>query len=246
MHARTPFALATSALFLLACGDPTSTAGRSVPPASPHAPMESPAPTETDWITLFDGTDPAAQWRGFRQAEFPSGWEVRDGCLVHVGPGGGDIVTRRAFGSFELELDWKVTPGGNSGIFYHVREDMPNTWETGPEMQILDDGTHQDGKDRLTCAGADYALYPAPLGAVKPVGQWNRARILVEGMHVRYWLNGVKTADFVRGSDDWKARVAASKFSTMPGYAKHARGHIALQDHGDEVWFRNIRVRALD
>lgn len=208
--------------------------------------MESPATDEKGWITLFDGGDPAVHWRGFRQEGFPTGWEVRDACLVHVGPGGGDIVTRREFGSFELELDWKVTPGGNSGIFYHVSEDMPNTWETGPEMQILDDGTHQDGKDRLTCAGADYALHPAPLGAVKPVGQWNRARILVEGMHVRHWLNGVKTADFVRGSDDWKARVAASKFSRMPAYAKNARGHLALQDHGDEVWFRNIRVKPLD
>jgi hypothetical protein len=176
---------------------------------------------------------------------------VKDGCLVHLKSAGdhtaaGDLITRDQYGNFELELEWKVTPGGNSGIFYHAAEDTNNIWQNAPEMQILDDSTHNDGKDRLTSAGADYALYPAPVGAVKPVGQWNQVRIVADKGHIQYFLNGVKTCDFQRGSDDWKGRVARSKFSKMPRYATNARGHIGLQDHGDEVWFRNIRVRTLD
>jgi hypothetical protein len=158
----------------------------------------------------------------------------------------GDLITREQYGDFELELEWKVAPGGNSGIFYHAAEDTNNIWENAPEMQILDDSTHNDGKDRLTSAGADYALYPAPVGAVKPVGDWNQVRIVADKGRIQYFLNGVKTCDFQRGGDDWKGRVARSKFSKMPKYATNSRGHIGLQDHGDEVWFRNIRVRSLD
>jgi hypothetical protein len=207
--------------------------------------------TESGWVTLFDGGDPSKNFRGFRKDAIPSAWVVKDGCLVHQKTAGdhtaaGDLVTREQYGSFELELEWKVTPGGNSGIFYHATEDTNNIWENAPEMQILDDSTHNDGKDRLTSAGADYALYPAPVGAVKPVGQWNQVRIVADKGHIQYFLNGVKMCDFTRGSDDWKGRVARSKFSKMPRYATNARGHIGLQDHGDEVWFRNIRVRSLD
>jgi len=204
------------------------------------------------WVTLFDGGDLAANFRGFRSEKVPSSWVVKDGCLVHLksaGDGrmvGGDLVTRESWCSFEFELEWKVTPGGNSGIFYRASEDTTNIWENAPEMQILDDAAHNDGKDRLTSAGADYALYPAPLGAAKPAGQWNHARIVADGNHVQYFLNGVKTADFIRLSDDWKDRVSRSKFAKMPRYATNTCGHIGLQDHGDEVWFRNIRVRSLD
>ncbi len=228
------------------CRDTTSTAGVT-PVAAPNSIAVSQSQASNrPWVTLFDGGDPAKNWRGFKKESVPTDWTVEDGCLVHSGKGGGDLVTRQSYGSFEFELEWKLAPGGNSGIMYHVSEDANNTWETGPEMQILDDSIHVDGKDRLTCAGSDYALYPAPIGAVKPIGEWNRIRMLVEGMHIQYWLNGVKTADFIRGSDDWKRRVAESKFSKMPRYATNSRGHIALQDHGDRVWFRNIRVKPLD
>lgn len=240
--------LASSALLLLAtltgACNATSTSGVKAPPAPVS--VANTAQADKGWVTLFDGGDPAKNFRGFKKDQFPQGWVVKDHCLVHTGPGGGDIITRDSYGSFELELEWKLTPGGNSGIMYHVSEDMNNTYETGPEMQILDDSVHVDGKDRLTSAGADYALYAAPLGAVKPIGQWNKVRILVDGMHVQYFLNGVKTCDFIRNSADWKARVAASKFSKMPRYGTNDRGHIAFQDHGDEVWFQNIRVKALD
>ena len=202
------------------------------------------------WISLFDGKD-LSSFRGFRKDTIPPAWVVKDGCLVHMKSAGdhtaaGDLITREQYGDFELELEWKVTPGGNSGIFYHAAEDTNNIWENAPEMQILDDSTHNDGKDRLTSAGADYALYPAPVGAVKPVGDWNQVRIVADKGRIQYFLNGVKTCDFQRGGDDWKGRVARSKFSKMPKYATNSRGHIGLQDHGDEVWFRNIRVRSLD
>lgn len=202
------------------------------------------------WTTLFDGKD-LSSFRGFRKDTIPPAWVVKDGCLVHMKSAGdhtaaGDLITREQYGNFELELEWKVTPGGNSGIFYHAAEDTNNIWENAPEMQILDDSTHNDGKDRLTSAGADYALHPAPVGAVKPVGDWNQVRLVADKGRIQYFLNGVKMCDFQRGSDDWKARVARSKFSKMPKYATNSRGHIGLQDHGDEVWFRNIRVRSLD
>ena len=233
--------VALAAFALLACQG----TGGSVAPTAGGSAASGKA-----WVTLFDGKD-LSNFRGFRKDTIPPAWVVKDGCLVHMKSAGdhtaaGDLITREQYGDFELELEWKVTPGGNSGIFYHAAEDTNNIWENAPEMQILDDSTHNDGKDRLTSAGADYALYPAPLGAVKPVGQWNQVRIVVNGMHIQYFLNGVKTCDFTRGSDDWKARVAKSKFSKMPKYCTNSRGHIGLQDHGDEVWFRNIRVKPLD
>ncbi len=219
--------------------------------AAPPAAAPAAAPAAKGWITLFDGGDISRSFRGFKSDTVPSSWVVKDGCLVHLksaGDGhmvGGDLVTRGSWCNFELELEWKVTPGGNSGIFYRAGEDTGSIWENAPEMQILDDAAHNDGKNRLTSAGADYALYPAPIGAVKPVGQWNQVRIVADGDHVQYFLNGVKTCDFVRNSADWKARVAASKFSKMPKYGTNACGHIGLQDHGDEVWFRNIRLKPL-
>ena len=196
------------------------------------------------WITLFDGGDPAKYFRGFKKDSFPAGWTVRDGCLVRTGPGG-DLITREQFQNFDLTLDWKILKGGNSGIMYHVSEAANNTYDTGPEMQILDDDAHDDGKDRLTCAGANYALYPAPKGIVKPVGQWNSIRILCNGNHVEQYMNGVQICSFDVGSADWKARLLASKFSKFPLYATKSTGHIALQDHGDEVAFRNIRIKPL-
>ena len=231
---------------LVACKGGGETAAKPAA-ASATAPA---AAADKGWVTLFDGKD-LSNFRGYRKDGVPAAWTVKDGCIVHTKSAGdhtaaGDLVTKAEYGSFELELEWKVTPGGNSGIFYHASEDTNNIWENAPEMQILDDTTHNDGKDRLTCAGADYALYPAPVGAVKPVGQWNQVRIVVQGMHIQYFLNGVKTCDFVRGSDDWKQRVSRSKFSKMPKYCTNSRGHIGLQDHGDEVWFRNVRVKPLD
>jgi hypothetical protein len=195
------------------------------------------------WQLLFDGRT-LADWRGYQQATVPAGWRVVEGALTRVGAGG-DIVTREEFANFELSLEWRVASGGNSGIMYRVTEAGNATYETGPEMQVLDDARHPDGQSRLTAAGALYGLYPAPEGAVKPAGQWNAARIVVRGNQVEHWLNGVRTAEYELLSPDWEARVKASKFAEWPGYGRAPRGHIALQDHGDLVSFRNIKIRTL-
>jgi hypothetical protein len=203
----------------------------------------APAQAGGEWRTLFDGRSLDA-WRGFRNSTVPAGWQVVDGALTRVGEGG-DLITRDEFGDFELALEWKVAEGGNSGIMYRVTEDAGATYETGPEMQVLDDARHKDGESRLTAAGSAYGLYPAPAGVVKPAGEWNAVRIVVRGNHVEHWLNGIKVVEYELGSPDWKAKVEASKFKQWPGYGRAAAGHIALQDHGDRVAYRDIKIRTL-
>jgi 3-keto-disaccharide hydrolase len=195
------------------------------------------------WRPLFDGKSTAG-WRGYKKAEMPRGWEVVDGALTRVGQGG-DIITNDQFGNFELVLEWNVAPGGNSGIFYRVTEEGQATYETGPELQVLDDARHVDGHSRLTAAGSLYGIYAAPPGVVKSAGEWNAVRIVVNGNHVEHWLNGVKVVDYELGSPDWEKLVAGSKFKEWPGYGRATRGHIALQDHGDRVAFRNIKIKVL-
>jgi hypothetical protein len=167
-----------------------------------------------------------------------------DGAIER-GTGGGDLVTDETFANFELALDWKVAPGGNSGIIYRIDDAGEQTYMTGPEMQVLDDERHPDGKSRLTSAGSVYGLYPAPTGVVKPAGEWNAVRIVVNGNSVVHWLNGVPAAKYDLGSADWERRVAASKFAEWKGYGRATRGRIGLQDHGDQVSFRNIRILVL-
>jgi len=195
------------------------------------------------WTLLFDGATTRG-WRGYRRADMPAGWQVEDGALTRVAEAG-DIITEGMFGDFELALEWKVAPGGNSGIFFRVTEEGEYSYHTGPEMQVLDDAAHRDGQSRLTSAGAAYGLYPAPAGVVKPAGEWNAARLVVHGPHVEHWLNGVKLLEYELQSPDWEARVAASKFTEWPGYGRAPRGHIALQDHGDRVAFRSIKLREI-
>jgi len=193
------------------------------------------------WRPLFDGQTTTG-WRGYRRPDFPAGWQIVDGALTRVGEAG-DIITVEEFGDFELELEWLIAPGGNSGIMFHVTEDHGAPWETGPEYQVLDNAGHHDGGDPLTCAASDYALYAPAIDETRPAGEWNTTRIVVKGPHVEHWLNDELVVEYELGSNDWKARVAASKFATMPDYGQRARGHIALQDHGDRVAYRNIRVR---
>ncbi len=197
-----------------------------------------------EWQSLFDGKA-ITEWHGFKTpGAVPAGWTVENGAITRVGSGD-DLVTNKEYANFELELDWKLLAKGNSGIIYRVDPKGEVTYRSGPEMQILDDAGHPDGKSRLTSAGADYALYPSPTGALKPVGEWNSIRLLVNGNHVEHWLNGQKVVTYELGSADWVAKVKASKFKEWPEYGQTKRGYIALQDHGDRVWFRNIRIREL-
>jgi hypothetical protein len=205
--------------------------------------MLTPEERQAGWRLLFDGQT-AAGWRQFKGDRLPAGWRVVDGALTRVAEAG-DIVTEEQFGDFELTLEWKVAPGGNSGIFYRVGEapELESVWQTGPEMQVLDDARHQDGARPETSAGACYGLYPAPPGVVRPAGEWNQVRILVQGDHVEHWLNGRKVVEYELGSPDWRDRVRRSKFRELPRYGREPAGHIALQDHGDWVAYRHIKIR---
>ncbi len=203
----------------------------------------SAAEQKAGWRLLFDGHTTKG-WRGYMKQEMPAGWKVVDGALTRVAPAG-DIITNEQFTNFELSIDWKVEPGSNSGIFYRAVEGPEEIYFGAPEMQVLDDAKHPDGKSELTSAGSDYGLYPAPRGAVHPAGEWNTARIVVNGTHVEHWLNGRKLLEYELGSADWKQRVANSKFKEWPEYGKAATGHIGLQEHGGGVAYRNIKIRVI-
>lgn len=194
------------------------------------------------WRLLFDGRT-GAGWRNYRKPSLSDGWQVIDGSLVRAAQDAGDIITEGRYRNFELALDWKVSEGGNSGVFYRATEEADTIWKAAPEMQILDDARHADGKSALTSAGASYGLYPAPRGVVRPAGEWNSARLHMNGNQVEHWLNGVKLLEYELGGREWKDLVAKSKFGAMPLYGKAGTGHIGLQDHGDRVEFRNIRIR---
>lgn len=195
------------------------------------------------WRLLFDGRTTAG-WRGFGRDSMPAGWQVVDGALTRVAQGG-DIITVDQFENFELALEWKLAPRGNSGVFYRATEATDVIYENAPEMQVLDDAGHGDGQSRLTSAGANYALHGVPAGIVKPAGEWNHARIQVNGARVAHWLNGVKVVEYELWSPEWEALVKGSKFAEWPPYGRAKRGHVGLQDHGDWVAYRNIKIRPL-
>ena len=202
--------------------------------------------SKNEWAVLFDGTATDA-WRGFQRQDFPTdGWQIENGSLkTIVGGDRCDIITREKFKDFELEIEWRVSPGGNGGIFYRVTEDYPAVWQSAPEMQVLDDSLHNDGKYPRTSAGSLYALI-APMNKVLlPVGEYNKARVLVKGNHVEHWLNGAKILEYEFGGDELKSLIAESKFKDFSGFAKAREGYIALQHHGEEVWYRNIRIKPL-
>jgi hypothetical protein len=204
------------------------------------------ARTGGGWEVLFDGKS-TEHFRSYRGTAFPaSGWVVEEGALRHVaGQRAGDLVTRKQYADFELELEWKVAPRGNSGIMVRVSEAERQPWATGPELQVLDDAGHRDGKNPLTSAGSLYALIAPSAKVVRPAGQWNRARVIMRGMRLRHWLNGVEVVDCDLASPELRARIAASKFKDMPRFARERSGHVDLQDHGDDVWYRSIRIREL-
>jgi hypothetical protein len=203
-----------------------------------------------DWTVLFNGHD-LSGWRSYGEETAGSAWVVVDGALIldvddsTTDMTGGDLITEGQYENFELELEWKISAGGNSGIFFGVQEIAGQrvAYETGIEMQILDDDNHADGQNPETSAGSGYALYPPAEDVVRPVGEYNEVRLVVRDGEVEHWLNGYKIVEYTIGSADWSARVAASKFADWEHFAQYRKGHIALQDHTDRVWFRNIRIR---
>jgi hypothetical protein len=195
------------------------------------------------WQLLFDGNS-LEGWRGYNSEFMPTGWSVENGMLIRTGPGG-DIITEQQFGDFEFYLEWLVGPGGNSGVLVRAVEGQEEVYHGAPEMQILDDAGHPDGRSPLTSAGSNYGLHGAPRGIVKSAGEWNSSRIVVVNNQVEHWLNGDKVVEYELGSADWLRRVANSKFAQWPAYGRASRGHIGIQDHGDRVSFRNLKVREI-
>ena len=195
------------------------------------------------WQLLFDGNS-LEGWRGYNSEFMPTGWSVENGMLTRTGPGG-DIITEQQFGDFELYLEWLVGPGGNSGVLVRAVEGQEEVYHGAPEMQILDDAGHPDGRSPLTSAGSNYGLHGALRGIVKSAGEWNSSRIVVVNNQVEHWLNGDKVVEYELGSADWLRRVANSKFAHWPEYGRASRGHIGIQDHGDRVSFRNLKVREI-
>ena len=205
---------------------------------------QSMAQSAAKWRVLFDGTSLDA-WRGYKSDKVPVGWKIVDRTLAKDGRVE-DIVSKDEFGDFELVMDWKIGEAGNSGIFYRGTEEYEHIYWSAPEYQLLDDAKASDNKTRLTCAGAAYAIYPSPPGHLKPVGEWNTARIVARGAHVEHSLNGFKLLEYELGSPDWQTKVKASKFVDWPNYGRAPRGHIAMQgDHEGALAFRNIRIREL-
>ena len=232
------------ALLVLACAPPgNSTPASSSTTASGATPLTAEQRAE-GWRSLFDGTSTAA-WRGYKEATMPAGWQIVDGVLTKKGSVG-DLMTKDQFGNFELALDWKVSPGGNAGVFYRGTEEYDKIYWSAPEYQLLDDAGHPDGQSRLTSAGSDYGLYPSPAGVVKPADQWNSTLIVIKGNTVQHWLNGQKLLEYDLGSPDWQAKVKASKFLAYPHYGLAQKGYIAIQgDHDGALWIRNVRIKEL-
>lgn len=192
------------------------------------------------WTLLFDGKD-LSQWRNFRKDDVNPKWQIADGAFTLSEKGGGDIITKESYAAFELVLDYKISKGGNSGLMFHVTEEENTPWKTGPEVQIQD---NVDGTDPQK-SGWLYQLYAPTVDATKPAGEWNTIHLLVTPEKCVQSMNGTKYVEYVKGSADWDEKVAASKFSQFPKFGKAKMGHIALQDHGNVVSFRNVKIRRI-
>ena len=215
------------------------------------------AEKNSGWKLLFDGKTTAG-WHNFNKQTIGKSWIVKDGALSlesrknadgnWQSPDGGDIVAEGEYENFELNLEWKISPCGNSGIIYNVVKTpkYEYVWQTGPEMQVLDDVCHPDTRFTTHRAGDLYDLIPCSVVTVKPAGEWNKVRIIKNNGKVEHWLNGVKVVSYEMYTDKWIAMINNSKFKDMPDFGRAKKGKIALQDHGDKVWYRNIKIKNID
>ncbi len=200
---------------------------------------------------LFDGKTTAG-WHTYNKTTVGSAWDVQDGAL-HMSPtkkgkdGGGDLVTDKEYSNFHLKLEWKVAPKANSGVIFFVHESPKygQTYLTGPEMQVLDNEGHKDGQITKHRSGDLYDMIKSSSEPVKAVGEWNKAEIISNKGKLTFILNGVKVVNTTLWDDNWKALIAGSKFAKWEGFGTYKTGKIALQDHGDEVWYRNISIKEL-
>lgn len=196
------------------------------------------------WQLLFDGKS-LSQWRNYQQQDISPKWQIQDNAITLTEAGAGDIVTRQQYNNFELKLDWKISEAGNSGIFFLADETGKYVFSHAPEIQIIDNEKHADSKLDTHRSGSLYDMVAAPETAYKPAGEWNTVTISLNNDVLQVWQNGVMTVHIVMHSSTWDKLVAASKFANWQGFAEQTEGHIGLQDHGDKVWFKNIKIREL-
>ena len=241
-HSRIRTAALAVPLFLASVSLPAQQQAGKTTTATPNT--LTAAEAKAGWKLLFDGTSTDG-WRGYKSPSMPNEWHAMDGTLMKERPAH-DIITKDKYKNFELQVDWKLAPGGNAGIFYRGTEEYDAIYWSAPEYQLLDDKGHPDGKSRLTAAASDYALYPSPAGHVHPGGQWNHTRLVVNGNHVEHWLNGHRMVTYTLGSKDWQRRVKKSKFNDYPNYGKASEGYIGIQgDHDGALELRNIKIKVL-
>ena len=216
------------------------------------APEASVAPADEGFVALFDGQT-LQGWRGYNGAAFEGIWVAQDGVL-HLTAKPADspnvnLITEAVYDDFDFRFEWKVEAGTNSGVMFHVGEGPKQPYLTGPEYQVLDNLGFRSAKGLpvgpAEHSASHYAIEPAVSDETKPIGEWNSGRILVQGNHVEYWLNGVKTTSYEMHNPEWDAQVANSKYSKWPDYATLGQGHIGLQDHGHRVWFRDLKIKEL-
>lgn len=243
--------LAGMALLMAACSADTNTTTADESTTLPET-----TTAEEAWVPLFDGNS-LQGWHTYGKETVGKAWKAEDGVLYldasnkaeWQSQGSGDIVTEEEYGDFHLKLDWKIAENGNSGIMFYVQEDTTQyqyPWQTGPEMQILHNEGHPDGKIIKHRAGDLYDLITASPEAAKPPGEWNQVEIISQDGKLNFILNGQNVVTTTLWDDQWRQMIANSKFKDMPGFGSYKRGKIALQDHGDNVWFRNIQIKRLD
>ena len=243
--------LSLSALLLLAsaCGTSSTNEGNS----DVVADQETELMEENGWIELFNGQD-LQGWTSYGQATAGDAWKVEDGVLhfdanakKNEGLSGGDLVTKESYDDFHLKLEWKISENGNSGIMFYVIDngEFDAPYHTGPEYQLLDNEGHPDGKITSHRTADLYDLIVSSEEPVRPVGEWNETEIICKDGKLEFYLNGVNTVTTTMWTEEWDQMVAGSKFKDMPDFGKHKEGKIALQDHGDDVWFRNIQIKKL-
>ncbi|CAG4988315.1 hypothetical protein DYBT9275_00052 [Dyadobacter sp. CECT 9275] len=220
--------------------------------ARPSDPFAADRPTEIakkgKWVSLFDGKS-FDGWHSYLKKEVLPQWKIEDGAIMLSEKGGGDLLTNKAYENFELELEWKISEGGNSGIVYHVREDpaFKSADVTGLEMQVLDNERHpnaKQGADRTAGSLFDMVA-PSDSTACKPAGEWNKARLVVNNSKAEHFLNNKKIVQYQIGGAEWDRLISQSKFKDWKYLGKFKTGHIALQDHGNKVWYRNVKIREL-
>lgn len=210
---------------------------------------------DAGWVALFDGATTTG-WHTYGKNTIGKAWRVDNGAL-HLDASskkdwqtaeGGDIITDQEFENYHFKVDWKISPNGNSGIIFNIKEDPAKfqyPWYTGPEMQVLDNEGHADGKISKHRAGNLYDLIAVSKENVKPVGEWNTAEIVNNRGKLDFYLNGEHVVDTRTDDETWRNLIAGSKFKNMADFGKESRGRIGLQDHGDNVWFRNIKIKRL-